>query len=118
MWLQTYLDSLPCTVLAVAHDRDFLDASTTETIFIRNHTLIYADGSLSEAERAMKQKRTAMLKVKASMDRKREVMEQSIEDGRRVAKKTDDENRLRMIKSRQKKLDDRWGMDKNEKGHR
>jgi ATP-binding cassette, subfamily F, member 3 len=118
MWLQNYLDSLPCTILLVAHDRDFLDACTSETISIRDHSLVYTDGSLSEAERAMKKKRIAMLKVKASMDRKREAIEQSIEEGRRTAKKTDDENRLRMVKSRQKKLDDRWGMDKNEKGHR
>ena len=118
MWLQNYLNSLPCTVLAVAHDREFLDAATTETIFIRDRQLIYSDGSLSDAERAMKQKRRAMMKVQASMDRQRDAIKQSIEEGKKMAKKTDDENRYRMIKSRQKKLDDRWGMDKNEKGHR
>jgi ATP-binding cassette, subfamily F, member 3 len=118
IWLQTYLNSLSCTILAVAHDRDFLDSTTTSTIFIRDHQLVYLDSCLSEAERTMKQQRKALLKVQASMDRKREKIEQSIEEGKRAAKKVDDEGRYRMIKSRQKKLDDRWGMDKNEKGHR
>src|ERR1700722_1920898 len=52
------------------------------------------------------------------MDKKRSAIEKSIELGVKSAKKTGDENRARMVKSRQKKLDDRWGIEKSDKGTR
>lgn len=56
--------------------------------------------------------------MKDAMDRKKEAIEKSIEEGARTARKTGDENRQRMVKSRQKKLDDRWGLEKSASGHR
>ena len=35
-----------------------------------------------------------------------------------LAKKTGDDKKLKMVASRKKKLEDRMGMEKNEKGHR
>ena len=42
----------------------------------------------------------------------------SIHSGRKHAKATGDENRMRMVKSREKKLEERWGQQRNEKGFR
>ena len=52
------------------------------------------------------------------LDKKRENVERSIADAARQAKKHGDDNKMRMVKSRQKKLDDRWGLEVNAKGHR
>ncbi|KAF8676865.1 ABC transporter [Rhizoctonia solani] len=86
VWLQNYLTELEdTTILVVAHDRDFLDEATEETIILH---------------------------------KKREAIEKTIAEGARAARKTGDENKARMVKSRQKKLDNRWGAEVNDKGHK
>lgn len=45
-------------------------------------------------------------------------IQNSIAEGRKAAKATGDENRQRMVKSRQKKLDERWGLEQSAKGTR
>lgn len=118
IWLQNYLDTISSTVLVVAHDREFIDAVAQETIILRNKTLSYFDGNLTESERHARVERKGKLRMKEAMDKKRNAIEKSIETGARTAKKTGDENRMRMVKSRQKKLEDRWGMEKSDKGTR
>jgi ATP-binding cassette, subfamily F, member 3 len=118
IWLQNYLDNISSTVLVVAHDREFIDAIAQETIMLRNKTLSYFDGNLTESERQICIERKGKIRQKDAMDKKRSTIEKSIETGARMAKKSGDENRMRMVKSRQKKLDDRWGMEKNDKGTR
>jgi hypothetical protein len=56
--------------------------------------------------------------MKDALDKKREAIEKSIAEGARAARKTGDDNKARMVKSRQKKLDNRWGAEVNEKGHK
>jgi len=118
IWLQNYLDTVTSTVLVVAHDREFIDAIAQETVILRNKTLTYFDGNLSQSERHARTERKGKIRMKEAMDKKRGAIEKSIEMGARSAKKTGDENRARMVKSRQKKLDDRWGMEKSDKGTR
>jgi ATPase subunit of ABC transporter with duplicated ATPase domains len=118
IWLQNYLDTISSTVLVVAHDREFIDATAQETIVLRNKTLSYFDGNLTESERHAHAERRGKVRQKEAMDKKRSAIEKSIEQGARTAKKTGDENRMKMVKSRQKKLDDRWGMEKTDKGTR
>ena len=118
IWLQNYIDNISSTVLVVAHDREFIDVITQETIILRNKTLSYFDGNLTESERQIRTERKGKIRQKEAMDKKRSAIEKSIEMGARTAKKTGDENRMRMVKSRQKKLDNRWGMEKNDKGTR
>ncbi|TFK35712.1 P-loop containing nucleoside triphosphate hydrolase protein [Crucibulum laeve] len=118
IWTQKYLETLSSTVLVVAHDRDFVDAVAQETIILRNKTLTYFDGNLSEWESHTISDRKGKLRMKEALDKKRVLIEKSIEQGARSAKKTGDENRARMVKSRKKKLDERWGMEKSDKGTR
>ncbi|KAJ1308009.1 hypothetical protein OPQ81_002080 [Rhizoctonia solani] len=119
IWLERYLLSLEeTTILLVAHDRDFLDDVTEETTILREQKLTYHEGPISACERAAAKKRKSQVRMKDALDKKRDAIEKSISEGARTARKTGDENRARMVKSRQKKLDDRWGMEVNEKGHK
>jgi len=141
MFLQTYILSLAekgTTAIIVAHDRAFLDDVSGETIVLRNQSLTYYEGrvphrslyntiivhmlllsgSFSSYERAMHRKRKTDLHRKDVLDKKRTDIEKSIATNAKLAKKTGDDNRARMVKSRQKKLDERWGAEVNEKGHR
>ncbi|QRV90137.1 ABC transporter [Ceratobasidium sp. AG-Ba] len=119
MWLQRYLENLEeTTILVVAHDRAFLDQVTQETIVLREQKLAYHEGAISACERAAAKKRKSQVRMQDALDKKRDLIEKSIADGARAARKTGDENKARMVKSRQKKLDDRWGLEVNEKGHK
>ena len=87
-------------------------------IILKKKKLEYFDGNPSEFQRFKLQKRKGLVKMKEAQDRKKEAIEKTIETGLKSAKKTGDDNRLRMVKSRQKKLDERWGMEKSAKGTR
>ncbi|ELU37416.1 ABC transporter, putative [Rhizoctonia solani AG-1 IA] len=119
VWLQNYLTELEdTTILVVAHDRDFLDEATEETIILREQKLAYHEGAISACERAGAKKRKSKVRMKDALDKKREAIEKTIAEGARAARKTGDENKARMVKSRQKKLDNRWGAEVNDKGHK
>ncbi|KAG9123707.1 hypothetical protein FRC07_014222 [Ceratobasidium sp. 392] len=119
IWLQRYLNNLEeTTILLVAHDRAFLDQATQETIILREQKLSYHEGAISACERAAAKKRKSQLRMRDALDKKRDLIEKSIAEGARAARKTGDDNKARMVKSRQKKLDDRWGLEVNEKGHK
>lgn len=126
IWLQDYLSTFLSTLLVVAHDREFIDdiASSSsspnggETIVLRNKSLSYFPGNFTSYERVSRKKRRGDIRAKEAMDRKKEAVEKSIEAGMRSAKKSGDDNRAKMVKSRQKKLDERWGLEKSAKGGR
>jgi ATP-binding cassette, subfamily F, member 3 len=118
IWLQNYINTISSTVVVVAHDREFIDAIAQETIILRNKTLSYFDGNLTESERHTRAERKGKIRMKEAMDKKKAAIEKSIEMGMKSAKKTGDENRARMAKSRQRKLDERWGMETSAKGTR
>jgi ATP-binding cassette subfamily F protein 3 len=87
--------------------------------------------------------RLGKMKLQAALDKKRMHVEASIANGRKTAAKTGDDNRsvgllihdrhqgsilrivdlcytcrMRMVKSREKKLEDRWGLETSDKGTR
>jgi ATP-binding cassette subfamily F protein 3 len=118
IWLQNYINTISSTVVVVAHDREFVDAIAQETIILRNKTLSYFDGNLTESERHARSERKGKTRMKEAMDKKKAAIEKSIEMGIKSAKKSGDENRARMAKSRQRKLDERWGVETSAKGTR
>ncbi|KAG8945886.1 hypothetical protein FRC04_012246 [Tulasnella sp. 424] len=119
LWLQNYIANLSeSTVVVISHDRDFLDAITEELIVLRNKTLTYFDGNPSQHARFTLNQRKWLSRMKESQDKKKEAMEKTIADAVKLGKKTGDEGKLRMAKSRQKKLDERWGMEVSAKGTR
>lgn len=74
-------------------------------------------GSISAAQRAIAKKRKGAIHVRDALEKKRAAVEKSIAQGAKAARETGDDNRARMVKSRQKKLDERWGVEVNKKGH-
>ena len=114
IWLQHYLADIrvkmKAIVLLVSHDRDFVDTVCEEVIILKDQTLTYFNGNLSAYETDRRHQTLRMSKMKEAQDRQVAHMEKTIHDNIKVGKKTGDDNKLRMAKSRQKKVDERMGM--------
>ncbi|CAD6579895.1 MAG: hypothetical protein TREMPRED_002604 [Tremellales sp. Tagirdzhanova-0007] len=106
------------TLVLTSHDRTFLDNVVQETILLRHAQLDYGSGSPSQFEVMEAEAKLSKVKENDALDKKREHIEASITKGRRAAQQSGDENRQRMIKSRQRKLDERWGSETSSKGGR
>jgi len=120
LWLEHHLTNEfhDSTLLLTSHDQVFLDNVVEETIQIRDKTLRYFEGTPRAYEIDQRRRRKAAMKTQSALDKKKEHIENSIRQGITTGKQTGDENRLRMAKSRQRKLDERWGLEKNAKGAR
>lgn len=118
LFVQNFISSIPHTVVTVSHDREFLDAVSDSLIILRNEKLSYFDGNLTTYERESRQTRLHKQRQQEVLDKKKAAVQKSIADAAKSAKKSGDDNKMRMVKSRQKKLDERWGLEVNSKGHR
>ncbi|KAL9937055.1 hypothetical protein V8E36_004290 [Tilletia maclaganii] len=118
LFLQRFIQQRETAVVVVSHDREFLDNVAEELIILRHQKLTYFGGNLTQYETTMRRTRKNLLKQQGALDRKREHMEKSIATGIKQAKQSGDDKKLRMVKSRQKKLDDRWGIERSAKGQR
>ncbi|WVQ84280.1 hypothetical protein IAT38_006432 [Cryptococcus sp. DSM 104549] len=118
IWFQQYLISLLQTVVLISHDRSFIDAVSDETMIVRQNKLEYFTGTPSEMEEAERKERLGKVKQQAALDKKKKHIEASIAQGQKTAKKTGDDNRMRMVKSRTKKLEERWGNETSANGTR
>src|ERR1700761_4574622 len=121
IWLQDYItgpDLEGTTVVVVTHDRDFADATADELLILRNHKIERFRGNLSKYESEKIKKIKWMSTMKDAKDKQKKHIEQSIASNIRAAKQKGDEKKLKQAASRQKKLDDRWGLEVSAKGHR
>ncbi|KAF1984916.1 ABC transporter ATP-binding protein uup-1 [Aulographum hederae CBS 113979] len=120
IWLQNYIITLPSTttVLTITHDRSFADAVADDLLIMRNQAIEKFRGNLSlyESERAANAKYLG--RMKEAQDRQKKHMEQTVENSIRAAKRTGDDKKLKQAASRQKKLDERMGMEVSAKGTR
>ncbi|KAF2097742.1 ABC transporter ATP-binding protein uup-1 [Rhizodiscina lignyota] len=119
IWLQNYIQSLEkTTVVVVTHDRDFADAAAQELLVLRNQQLETFRGNLSlyEAERYKNQK--YMARMKDAQEKQKKHIEATIQGNIRAAKRAGDDKKLKQAASRQKKLDDRMGLEVSAKGTR
>nr|GAT52830.1 iron complex transport system ATP-binding protein [Mycena chlorophos] len=116
IWLEGFLGSQSRTLVLISHDQAFLNHVVEETIILRNNKLEYFEGTPAAFEVAERKKAKHLTGMQEALDRKREHIEKSIQQGKESAKKTGDENRQKMVKSRQKKLDERWGLERSAKG--
>ncbi len=122
MWLQRHLISAaestdPPTLILVSHDRDFISLCT-DLLIIHDKDLVYFHGDLLTYEAAQAEKRIYLTKMKEAQDKQKEHIQQTIQRNMREGKAKDDRNKIRQAKSRQKKLDDRWGLEVGAKGGR
>jgi len=110
-----YLQSLSCSIVIVAHDRDFLDSTCEETIILKDKQLTYFESGLTNYERDQRKKRKGLIKSKEARDRRKVGIEKSIQQGAKRAKETGDQTLQSQVKMRKKKLETRWGVERNEK---
>ncbi|KAI8956383.1 ABC transporter [Xylaria longipes] len=122
LWLQRYLTTLgastdPPTVILVSHDRDFTSLCT-DLLILRDKSITYFHGDLPTYESAQAEKKIHLTKMKEAQDRQKDHIQQTIQKNMREGKAKDDQNKIRQAKSRQKKLDDRWGLETSARGGR
>ena len=71
LWLENHLSGLPCTQIIISHDRDFLNATTTQTVELSDRKLTLYGGNYDfyQAERARRlaQQQAAYLKQQAQI---------------------------------------------------
>ena len=69
LWLENHLTSLPCTQIIISHDRDFLNATTTQTVELAQQKLNLYGGNYDfyQTERAQRlaQQQAAYIKQQA-----------------------------------------------------
>lgn len=122
VWLENYLqrlrDSSQTTILLVSHDRDFVNAVCEEIVILRDQKLTYFRGNLSAYEKDFEAQKLYWGRMKEAQERQIAHMEATIRENIKLGKKTNDDNKLRMAKSRQKKVDDRMGVQVNANGGR
>lgn len=123
MWLQAHLQALddmesPPTLILVSHDRTFITNCTTDLIHLKEKSLTYFHGSLQAYEDGLAEKRLYMSRMKEAQDKQKAHIQDTITKARREGKASGDDNKLRQAKTRQKKLDERWGLQVSAKGGR
>lgn len=122
VWLENYLqqlrDTSETTIILVSHDRDFINAVCEEIVNLRDQKLTYFRGNLSAYEQDFEEEKLYLRRMKEAQERQIAHMEASIRENMKIGKKTNDENKLRQAKSRQKKVDDRMGLQVNANGGR
>ncbi|KAH3252952.1 hypothetical protein KXW23_000840 [Aspergillus fumigatus] len=122
VWLENYLqrlrDSSQTTILLVSHDRDFVNAVCEEIVILRDQKLTYFRGNLSAYEKDFEAQKLYWGRMKEAQERQIAHMKATIRENIKLGKKTNDDNKLRMAKSRQKKVDDRMGVQVNANGGR
>ncbi|PKX93686.1 ABC-F family ATP-binding cassette domain-containing protein [Aspergillus novofumigatus IBT 16806] len=122
VWLENYLqrlrDSSQTTIVLVSHDRDFVNAVCEEIVILRDQKLTYFRGNLSAYEKDFEAQKLYWGRMKEAQERQIAHMEATIRENIKLGKKTNDDNKLRMAKSRQKKVDDRMGIQVSANGGR
>ncbi|KFX92594.1 hypothetical protein V490_05303 [Pseudogymnoascus sp. VKM F-3557] len=123
IWLQSHLVALRdseagTTVLLVSHDREFVDTVAEEVILVKDQGLEYFRGNLSAYEEDFRSRVLNLTRMQEAQGKETARLEKSIQQTIKIGKKTGDDNKLRMAKSRQKRLEDGAGMQVNEKGQR
>ncbi|TDZ22868.1 putative ABC transporter ATP-binding protein YheS [Colletotrichum orbiculare MAFF 240422] len=122
IWLQRYLESLQdgetCrTLILVSHDRDFVTLCT-DLLILKDKGLTYFHGTLPTYEQSQSERKLWLKKMKDAQDKQKAHIQQSISNNVKAGKANDDQNKLRQAKSRQKKLDNRMGLQVSARGGR
>jgi ATPase subunit of ABC transporter with duplicated ATPase domains len=119
IWLQDYVRSISdTTVVCVTHDRDFADAVADELLVLRNQKIEVFNGNLSLYERERIKKAKWLTSMKEAQEKQKAHMQQSVANMQSQAKKAGDDKKMKQAVSRQKKIDERMGLQVSAKGTR
>ena len=122
IWLQRFLVELRSerskTVVIVSHDRDFVDNVCEEVIILEDQVLKYFQGNLTAYEIDFKSRVLYLTRMKETQDHEASRVKKTIATAIKQGKQSGDDNKLRMAKSRQKKLENQTGMQVGANGGR
>eukprot|EP00439_Symbiodinium_sp_Y106_P061558 s1907_g9.t1 len=100
-WLQRHLvDEYKGTVLCVSHDRDFINEVCTDIIIFADQSLTYFHGTLDLFEEAAQEKARHLEKEASALERKREVIHQTIQHKEREVAKAEKNKSKNKAKSK------------------
>ncbi|GAB0491792.1 hypothetical protein MMPV_003047 [Pyropia vietnamensis] len=108
------------TLLIVSHDRAFLDDTVDEIILLQARGLTYFDGNYSAYEQTVAEQVTFRARQRDALDRKIEKARASIAADRVRATRAADPKgkKIRAVASKERKLNDRTGVEVSASGHR
>ena len=92
--------------------------SRKRSSWLKEQTLEYFRGNLSAYEDDFRSRVLNLTRMQEAQGKETARLEKSIRETIKIGKKTGDDNKLRMAKSRQRKLEENAGMMVNEKGGR
>jgi len=98
IWLETYLQRYPYTVVIISHDRELLNKSVSEIVHLDDTKLTLYQGGYDQFERTLRERQALQLKLKKKQDDVRRHMETFINRFRAQA------NKARQAQSRLKAL--------------
>lgn len=99
IWLSSYLTQLNSTQVIVSHDREFLNAVCTDTVFLKSKRLEQYRGNYDEAREARNARKHELQKQQEAQNRRKKQMESFINKFRANAK------RASLVQSRLKALE-------------
>ncbi|KAG3149142.1 ABC transporter F family member 3 [Phytophthora idaei] len=99
IWLEHYLEKYDKQMIVVSHDRNFLNAVTTDIVYLTNQKLAYYKGDYNTFEHTMKENLRQQRKAYDAQQMKIQHMQEFIERFRANAKKAP------LVQSRVKALD-------------
>ncbi|DBA04377.1 TPA: hypothetical protein N0F65_002139 [Lagenidium giganteum] len=99
IWLETYLETYEKTMIVVSHDRNFLNAVTTDTIYLSQQKLTYYKGNYNTFEKTVKENLRQQRKAYEAQQMRIKHMQEFIDRFRANAKKAP------LVQSRVKALD-------------
>lgn len=119
LWLETHLqERTDTTLLLVSHDRTFADSIADEIIVMRDCQLERYPGNLTSYEKTRSEQRKRMTRMKEAQDKQKSHIQDTIAGNIRAAAASGDDKKLKQAASRQKKLDERMGVEVGLKGGR
>ena len=112
VWLEEYLKKWERTLVLVSHSMDFLNGVCSNMIDMRQKQLQYYGGNYDSYNKTRSENETNQMKAYTKQQEEIAHIKKFIASAGTYA------NLVRQAKSRQKKLDDRWGMQVGAKGGR
>ncbi|KAI5196168.1 ABC transporter domain-containing protein [Aureobasidium subglaciale] len=120
IWLEKYIQTLDTsvTLITVTHDRAFADGVADELLVLRNQSIETFKGNVSGYETARLKSYKYLSKMQAAQDKQKKHIQATIDQNLKTAKRSGDDKKLKQMSSRQKKLNERMGMEVSAKGTR
>jgi ATP-binding cassette, subfamily F, member 3 len=117
--LKAFVQSLTdLTLVTVSHDRAFLDDIVDQIIVLQGGRLAYHDGNYSAYVAAAEDDKAARARMRDALAKKHDKVQASIVREKAAAARGGDSKKQAQMASKQKKLDERHGVEVNAKGHR